>query len=221
MMKPSKTNAESKRSMILDGKEIVRLRKERGLTQKQFNVCERTIQNAEAGVPVGIPSAKVIADALGVTVADLRPKAQPGHQPGDNNIGRTPHPSPQDEQHLRRVIARGSRGEALVAMKEADGNQMRTQGWADGYNYPLDKLDYALLRQISDGTRTSVEDADPELTIEVFNRINRGTSAFRLQHPGNFDYKVGFLDGLLALQKGFDPQAEKVAPPKRLFGGEA
>lgn len=210
--------------MILDGNKIYGLRDKQALTQgalaQAAGLGLRTIEKAEAGEKVGFGTVGLIAKALGVTAADLRPET-PGHQPAVNDIGRTPHPSPQDKQHLRRVIARGSRGEALAAMAKAAGNQMHTQGWEDGYNYPLDKLDYGILRQIADGTRTSVEDADPEITIEAFDRLNRGPSAFRLQHPANWDYKIGFLDGLLALQKGLDRQTRKVGPPKRLFGGEA
>ncbi|MFG6501555.1 helix-turn-helix domain-containing protein [Sulfitobacter sp. 1A15106] len=226
MIKSSKTNAKKGRSMILDDKKIYELREKHALTQGMLaeaaGVGLRTVEKAESGKEgVGFGSVSLIAKALGVTPADLRPDTQPGNQPVDNSIGRTPHPSPQDAQNLRQVIARGNRGDALTAMAAADGNQMHTQGWEDGYNYPLDKLDYGMLRQIADGTRASVEDADPETTIKAFDRLNRGPSAFRLQHPGNLDYKIGFLDGLLAIQKGFDPQTRKVGPPKRLFGGEA
>ena len=99
--------------------------------------------------------------------------------------------------------------DATVGMSKQEKKDVR------GYSF------VKAFRQIADGTRASVEDADPENTIEAFDRLNRGASAFRLQHPGNLDYKIGFLDGLLAIQKGFDPQTRKVGPPKRLFGGEA
>ncbi len=212
--------------MILDGNKIFQLREEQALTQgalaEAANLGLRTVEKAEGGGRMNFGTVSQIAKALGVAVADLRvPKMQPGHHQGGNNTSGGAHPSSYEAQQLREVIARGSRGEALAAMAKAAGNEMHTQGWEDGYNYPLDKLDYGMLRQIADGTRASVEDADPENTIEAFDRLNRGASAFRLQHPGNLDYKIGFLDGLLAIQKGFDPQTRKVGPPKRLFGGEA
>ncbi len=200
--------------MQLDGNKIHRIRCDKGWTQDQLayesSCSEKTIWSAENNYKgIGVATARKIADALGVPLTDLKkPEAGEVEASSAQKMAKgdvvpllpkvTGSGSLQDRHQVRQTIAGGNRAEALQSLAKAHSENMRAEGFYDGVNYPLEQLEYPLLGKIEERTRSYREDADPENVIDAFDQINRaaGSSAFQLQHPENWEYKLGFIDGL-------------------------
>ncbi len=215
--------------MILDGNKIVRLRKEQGLIQKQLadlaGTDDRTIQNAEAGRPVKIVTGRGIADALGVRPKDLmvpevgEVEAVSADEEGNGNAVRPPnkttHKNLQSKDQARMAMADDGRAKTLGKKAKADADHMWNAGLHDGLNCDVDSIDYRLLREVEERTRADREAADPENVIATFDQINRNaTSPFPLNYPGEWEYKRGFIEGLLTLAD--IGGGKSVAPPKNV-----
>jgi transcriptional regulator with XRE-family HTH domain len=221
--------------MQLDGNKIHSIRCDNGWTQDQLadkSSCSvKTIWSAENNSRIGVATARKIADALGVQLIDLKmseavealsaQKMASVYVVPQSKV--TGSVSLQVRHQFSQANADGNRAEVLQALAEAHSEDMQAEGFYDGFNCPLANLDYPLLSKIEERTRNHREDADPESVIDVFDRINQaaGAPVFQLQHPENWEYKLGFIEGLVRLkaEAGEVLQERDAQTPKRLFEG--
>jgi hypothetical protein len=122
----------------------------------------------------------------------------------------------EQEVRIREAMADGDRIAALREKAKADCADVEQTGLEDALSYPIEEINYADLRIIGDRTHTSIEDADPEIMIAVFDEINgtftSETPKFRLRFPDSWGYKLGFMAGLAKLRSladGMDPRTTK------------
>jgi hypothetical protein len=134
----------------------------------------------------------------------------------------------EHELRIREAIADNDRAAALRAKALADCEDVRVAGIEDAVTYPIEEIDYRFLRRLEELGRDYIECADPENLIDVFDNLNWSfkkdrTAAFRLRFPKSWDYKLGFIDGLLQLKAIADGPAtvEKRRPTRPLSGDRA
>ena len=213
--------------MQIDGNKLKRLRKEAGLNQTQLadksGYDVKTIYNAEKSLHLEVATARDIAEVFDLKAGDIM---TPEVVDAEASLMKTTMSATnRHAAKASRQVVSGNRAEVLNSMSEAYSSDMWNAGIYDGANYPVAELDYSLLEKIEQGTRSYREDADPVNTIDAFDRINRdaGSSAFRLEHPKNWDYKRGFLEGLLQMKAGAGEISQKMdaQATKSLFEGGA
>ncbi len=134
----------------------------------------------------------------------------------DRNWSAIARKSLEQEVRICEAMADADRATALREKAQADCSDVWSAGLEDATNYPIEEIDYRFLREFEERSRTYLEDSDPENLIAVFDRFNRsfhddGSPAFRLRFQENWDYKLGFIEGLGRLKR----IADGVNVPKR------
>ncbi len=136
----------------------------------------------------------------------------------------------EQELRIREAMADNDRVAALREKARADCDDVRAAGLEDALHYPIEEIDYRFLREFEGYSRAHLEGADPDNLIAVFDQINRsfhedGPSAFRLRFPENWEYKLGFIEGIIRLKRiadGLDASEDSsVSAIKSLFYSDA
>jgi hypothetical protein len=112
----------------------------------------------------------------------------------------------EQELRVREAVADGDRAAALREKASSDCADVWAAGLEDALHYPIEEIDYRFLREFEEKSRDHLEASDPENLIAEFDRINRsfhdnGSPAFRLRFHKNWEYKLGFIDGLERLKR--------------------
>ncbi|MCP1167774.1 helix-turn-helix domain-containing protein [Limimaricola litoreus] len=220
MIKPLITNAERKRTVQINGDKLRGLRVKAGLSQvrlrEKSGMSVETISRAENspgnGASFELQTLSDLAEVFGLTAGDIMmPKAGdevflPAPQHAGGVVVRTPkssaHKNLQDKAQARVAMASDGRAEKLGQMATAHQTKMWDTGLHDAMNCDVDALDYGLVRTIEERTRPYREAADPENVIAIFDDLNKVVgSPFWLNHPGEWEYKLGFIEGLLTLSE--------------------
>ncbi|MCP1168911.1 helix-turn-helix transcriptional regulator [Limimaricola litoreus] len=232
MSKPLKQCTERKRTVQINGDKLRRLRQEAGLTQAQLarksGLDEKTIYNAEKSprdnVRHEVQTVRDLAEVFGLEAGDIMMPEAGGvdplyaHQAAGGNVVCAPKTTPlkslQDTKQARKAMAADDRAETLRNKAKAHADDMWNLGLHDGLNCSVEAIDYGLLQKIEERTRIHRENADPENVITTFDQVNAAAnSPFQLNYPGNWEYKLGFIEALLTLRDigGSAPAAQPAA----------
>ncbi len=183
-------------------------RESRGLMQKELaaeaNVSEYTVLRAEKGVSLRVDSARKIAEALGVSVADLqeRPPVPLGEAPGDLPKVEAPTSPPPDEERRedlldteKMFLKTYSRLEDLAETYKEAGD---TQGLEDLFRIAVLVLTGAAHMAEEEVLDEVVEDA---MSMRVLGAADR------------FDDLVGGIGRLIEEASPTTPRVEVVGRP--------
>ena len=124
----------------------------------------------------------------------------------DRNWSEIARKSLEQEVRICEAMDEQDRNAALREKARADCADVWNAGLEDALTYPIDEIEYSFLRVFEERGRDYLQAADRANWIHLFDELNttflqNGSKAFRLKFSDSWDYKLGFMQGLLNLKR--------------------